>query len=317
MIDPHVHCRDGKQKYKETIEHVFNIAEKQGIEKIFDMPNTNPPIIYEKDVINRLKLVPKNRKNDYFLYIGATSDKNQLKEVVECYNIYKEVIGIKLYAGKSVGDLEIIGIEKQKNVYQTLSDLNYNGVITVHCEKEEYIKSELWDPLNPITHSNARPKQAEIESIKDQIKLVKEVNFKGILHICHISCPESIELIEKLRSEIKITCGVTPHHILWDDRMQKRPDGLLYKMNPPLRNKEDVEKLRKYLCEGKIDWIETDHAPHAIGEKIFPPYMSGYPSLYLYKDFIDQFLPNLGINKKLIKKLISENIYEIFKNKLR
>ena len=59
MIDPHVHCRDGKQAYKETIEHVLKVAQEQGVKKIFDMPNTDPPILYEKDVQERLKLVPE------------------------------------------------------------------------------------------------------------------------------------------------------------------------------------------------------------------------------------------------------------------
>jgi dihydroorotase len=79
MIDPHIHCRDGRQAYKETIKHVFEVAQEQGVKKIFDMPNTNPPILYEKDVQERLKFVPENRKKDYFLYIGATSDGKQLE----------------------------------------------------------------------------------------------------------------------------------------------------------------------------------------------------------------------------------------------
>jgi dihydroorotase len=317
MIDPHVHCRDGKQAYKETIKHVLEIAEKQGVKKIFDMPNTDPPILFKKDVQERLKLVPKNRKGDYFLYVGATANKRQLEEFTKCYNEYNAVIGIKLYAGKSVGNLAVIGMEEQKKVYRILSELNFKGVIAVHCEKENYLKPELWNPSNPITHSYTRPKKAEIESITDQIKFAREANFKGVLHIVHVSCPESIELIEKARKEMKITCGVTPHHILWSNEMLNRPDGLLYKINPPLRDREDVKKLRQCLKEGKIDWIETDHAPHSIGEKLFTPFLSGYPSLYLYKDFVSKFLPNMGVDKKLIKKLTFENIYKIFETKLK
>ena len=311
-----MHCRDGKQAYKETIGHVFKIADEQGVNKIFDMPNTNPPILFEKDVKARLKLVPKKRKNDYYLYIGLTADKKQLKEAIKCYNKYREVAGFKLYAGKSVGNLAIIKEKEQKEIYKILSDFNYKGVLAVHCEKEKFLKPKLWNPLKPITHSYARPKQAEIESIKDQIKFVRETNFKGILHICHVSCPESVKLIDQARKEMKITCGVTPHHILWSNEILKKPDGLLYTTNPPLRNNEDVKKLRKYLKDGKIDWIETDHAPHAINEKLFSPYLSGYPSLYLYKNFVEKFLPSIGLSKKQIKKITFENIYKTFKFKL-
>lgn len=314
MIDPHVHCRDGNQAYKETIKHVFSVADKQGVKKIFDMPNTSPPILRKTDIERRLKLVPKDRKEDYFLYIGATADKNQLEEAVRCYDQSNKVIGIKLYAGKSVGNLAVVSEEKQQEIYKILSDLGYKGVLAVHCEKESYLKPEKWNPLKPITHLDSRPKEAEIESIKDQIKFSQQVGFKGILHIVHVSCPESISIIEK--TKIKITCGVTPHHIMWSSEMLERPDGLLYKMNPPLRNKKDVEELRQCLKKGKINWVETDHAPHPIGEKLFPPYFSGFPSLYLYRNFVNNFLPAIGISNKQIRELTYDNIYKRFKNKL-
>jgi dihydroorotase len=316
-IDPHVHCRDGKQSYKETIKHVFEIADAQGVKKIFDMPNTDPPITTEEHIIERLKLVPEKRMNDYFVWVGVTAGEDQLREAVKCWENYKNVIGLKMFAGKSVGDLTVAEKEDQKKVYKILAGLGYKGVIAVHCEKENLLKGELWDPKNPITHSKSRPKRAEIKSVKDQIELVKKAGFPGTLHICHISCPESVGLVERARHEISVTCGATPHHVLWDQKMQKRPDGLLYKMNPPLRDKKSVEKLREYLVKGKIDWVETDHAPHQVGEKMFEPHMSGYPSLFLYKDFVENFLPGLGVSAELIEKMTSGNILKTFGDKLK
>lgn len=316
-IDPHVHCRDGMEAYKETIKHVFEVASEQGVERIFDMPNTDPPILREADVRERLKLVPKSQQGNYFLYVGVTSDERQLEEAVRCYEEYDEVIGLKLFAGKSVGRLTVANIDEQKKIYTLLSDLGYMGVLAVHCEKESLIKQELWNPSDPITHSYTRPEEAEVESIKDQIQLVKETSFEGNLHICHISSPKSIELIDRERGTTRISCGVTPHHILWDDKVSARPDGLIYKVNPPLRSMTSVEELRRCLKDGKIDWIETDHAPHAVGEKLFPPHLSGYPSLYLYKQFVEQFLPSIGLKKQQIEKLTSGNIRRVFRNKLK
>jgi len=215
-IDPHVHCRDGKQSYKETIAHVFAVADAQGVQKIFDMPNTDPPITAEKDIDERLKLVPSERINDYYVWIGVTSDAGQLEGAVKCYENRKNVIGLKMFAGKSVGDLTVLEKEDQKKVYKTLANLGYKGVIAVHCEKESLIKGEIWDPKNPLTHSKSRPKRAEIKSVKDQIELAKKAGFLGTLHICHITCPESVELVDLARKEISVTCGVTPHHALWD-----------------------------------------------------------------------------------------------------
>ena len=311
-IDPHVHCRDGDQNYKDTIKHIFKICDEQGVDKIFDMPNTSPPIISEKDVIERLKLVPLEAKNRYHLYIGATSNSIQLQEAVKVTEEYSEVIGIKLFAGKSVGNLEIVSQDKQRLVYKTLAENNYKGVIALHCEKESFIDNNMFNSEKPITHAYSRPIISEVESIKDQINFAKEANFKGTLHVCHVSCSESVNIINS-EKDLKITCAVTPHHILWDENMLERADGLLYKMNPPLRKKEEVNSLKDDLLKGRINWIESDHASHAIGEKLFSPYMSGFPSLYLYKKFVEDYLPNLGLSTNEIDKLTYDNIVNVFK----
>lgn len=316
-IDPHVHCRDGSQSYKEIIAHAFQVADAQGVRKIFDMPNIDPPITREEHVLERFKLVPKERISDYFLWIGATSDKNQLEEAVRCYGNFQNVVGLKMFAGKSVGDLTVLEKADQEEVYRTLKNLNYSGVIAVHCEKESLLKNKSWNPKSPITHSQARPVEAEVESIKDQIELAGKTGFTGTLHICHITSSESVALVDEARKNISITCGVTPHHVIWDDSMMQRPDGLLYKMNPPLRNKETVESLRKCIKKGKVDWIETDYAPHQVGEKMFQPYMSGYPSLCLYKDFVENFLPSIGIGEGMIKKMTYDNIVKVFGKKYK
>ena len=311
-IDPHVHCRDGNQNYKDTIKHVFKVCDEQGVDKIFDMPNTSPPILNEKDVIERLNLVPQDVRGRYHLYIGATSNQEQLQEAVRITEKYNEVIGIKFFAGKSVGDLAIISEDKQRLVYKTLAENNYKGVIALHCEKESFIDNNMFNPDIPITHAYSIPTISEVQSIKDQISFAKEANFKGTLHICHVSCSESVNLINS-EKDLKITCAVTPHHVLWDESMLAREDGLLYKMNPPLRKKEEVNSLRDDLAKGKIDWIETDHASHAIGEKLFSPYMSGFPSLYLYKIFVEEYLPTLGLSTNEIDKLTYDNIIKTFK----
>ena len=316
-IDTHVHFRDGKQSYKETIKHGLEVAASQGVMKVFDMPNTDPPITTEKDIKKRLKLVPKKRINDYFIWIGLTSDLEQIKETIKCVQNYKNVIGMKLYAGTSVGDLSVVEKEDQRVIYKTLADSGYKGIVAVHCDKESLMKSHLWDPKNPISHSQSRPMEAEVESIRDQIELVKETGFLGTIHICHITGLESIALVDEARKEISITCAATPHHILWDETMQNHPEGLIYKMNPPLRSKADVESLRQCIKEGKVDWIETDYAPHQVGEKLFPPYMSGYPSLCIYKDFVENYLPSIGVSQELIKKMTYDNIWKVFEDKLK
>ena len=317
-IDPHVHFRDDVQNYKETISHGLSIAKSQGVDIVFDMPNTTKPILNKEGVEERLKYVPKDKIDSYYMYIGATTNDSQLKEAIELVNTHPKVIAIKMYAGKSTGNLAIINENDEKKVYQVLTDNNYEGIIAVHCEKEEFMINE-FDPNNPISHALNRPNKAEIESIKDQIRFVKETNFKGTLHICHISCKESIEIVTNEKEEFnkgnnkfKITCGVTPHHILWTMDKLSEANGLLYKMNPPLRSKEDVEGLKEALKNNQIDWIETDHVPHSIGEKLFCGYPSGFPTLYVYKEFIEKITKELNLTEEQIKNLTFNNIVKAF-----
>lgn len=317
-IDPHVHCRDGIQAYKETIAHVLELAEAQGIGRVFDMPNTNPPILSRQDVKRRLLLVPRGKEKMYCLYVGLTADPEQIEEAVRCWIEFPEVVGLKMFAGTSVGPLAVIEDEEQLIVYQTLARLGYTGVLAVHCEREKDLIPDLWNSESPITHTLARPKIAEINSVANQIKFAIEAGFKGVLHICHISCSEAVELVVAARAqgEIRITCAVTPHHIMWAEDMLKRLDGWLYRVNPPLRSIQDVLRLRQQLKDGKIDYVESDHAPHSTGEKLFPPHLSGFPSLYLYKDFVENFLPSIGLSKTQIEALTFGNIVKAFSAKL-
>ena len=91
-----------------------------------------------------------------------------------------------------------------------------------------------------------------------------------------------------------------------------RPDGALFKVNPPLRPESDVHSLRAALLDGGIDWIETDHAPHALVEKLAPLYCSGFPSLMLYRELVERRLPEWGASEARIRDLTHLNIKRAF-----
>lgn len=323
MIDPHVHCRDWSQSYKETIEHALSVAERIGLSGIFDMPNTSPPINSRELVEKRLRDAEKvGSKVFYGLYVGLTSNPEQIKEAVRAWRaLFPKsrdkvgVIGLKMFAGHSVGNLGIIKEEEQKLVYQTLAEENFDGVLAVHCEKESLLKKDLWNPLKPRTHSYARPPEAEVESVRDQINFASEFNFKGNLHILHVSVPESVLLVDEARGRIKISCGLTPHHCLLNyDLIPESEEGILCKVNPPLRSQEDAEQMLAFLKQGKIDWIETDHAPHVLKDKL-QEFMSGFPGLPFYPHFLS-YLKKDGFTEEQIKNLTHENICKIFNLKL-
>jgi dihydroorotase len=87
------------------------------------------------------------------------------------------------------------------------------------------------------------------------------------LHVCHVSTAGSVELIRWAKSRgVNVTAEVTPHHLLLTDELAATYDPL-YKVNPPLRSRDDVEAVRRGLADGTIDAVATDHAPHAVEDK--------------------------------------------------
>jgi len=332
MIDSHVHLRDWRQSNKETIEHGLEVAERVGLDAVFDMPNTSPVIDSYDLVKDRLEGAEfLKSKVFYGLYVGLTSNPEQVKEAVKAWEeFFPEpgasvgVVGLKMFAGSSTGDLLVGKEEEQKKVYETLAKEGYEGVLAVHCEKESFLVPTMWDSSKPVTHSQSRPKEAETASIGDQIKYAEEVGFLGNLHICHVSVPGSVYLVgeARQRGKIKITCGVTPHHCLFGIHNilgATTDEGLLYKVNPPIRLRSDAEKMLTLLQEGKIDWIETDHAPHTLAEKTGkaldakgnPQYMSGFPGLPFLPHFLN-FLRRRKMSEGQIYRLTHGNIIEIF-----
>src|SRR3989344_2815127 len=176
-IDTHVHLRDFDQVYKgETVRHGLEVAYDSGVDAVFDMPNTEPPIMTRDIVEARLKLA-KDADVDVFygIHMGLTANPEQIKRAVQIYRFFfPQVVGMKLYAGHSTGYLGVITVDDQRTVYRTLASEGYDGVLFVRCEKESAMNSTIWTPSHPRSHCMARPEQAEVESVTDQIALAKE-----------------------------------------------------------------------------------------------------------------------------------------------
>ncbi|MGD1823328.1 MAG: dihydroorotase [Pleomorphochaeta sp.] len=317
MVDPHVHLRDWNDSEKETILHGLKVAYDCGINEVFDMPNTNPPLTDRETILDRLSdanlAIMELKKKDifYHVYAGVTNDETQIKEIVKTYNeLFPMVIGLKLFAGHSTGNMGIINEEKQRHIFEVLKKENYKGVLAIHCEKESLLDNSKFNKSDFSTQSIARPRIAEIESIKDMINFAKEAEFEGTIHIAHISTKEGLELVKQAKMEnlsFKICCGVTPHHVLLDE---KSANNISYaKMNPPLREKEDNEALMLGLEDGSIDFIESDHAPHTIRDK--KNGASGIPGFSSTLLLIEKLMGK-KVSKNRIKDLMGRNVYKIF-----
>ena len=268
MTDAHVHFRDWNQKNKETVMHGMLTGAKAGFNVFFDMPNTNSPVTSRDVALNRLELGAEAEKQlgklgydvHYHTYLGLTSCKDQIREMVMTYNdLFPAVCGLKMFASQSTGNMGIIGKDNQFEIYRTLTELDYRGVLAVHCEKEELFCPDM------TSHCMKRPPESEIQSVRDQISNAENAGFKGTLHIAHISTEGAIDTVRKARERgiIRITCGATPHHILLNSDSETE----IVRMNPPLRPESDRLAVWHALFDGTINWVESDHAPHTLEDK--------------------------------------------------
>ena len=184
--------------------------------------------------------------------------------------------------------------------------------MAVHAEKEGLMRKESWNYRMPLTHCFARPPEAEIASIKDMIKFSLDSKFGGKLHIAHISVPEAVEIVEDARClGADISCGVCPHHFIFDYSRMYGKNGIMYKMNPPLRKPGDNKRMLQFLRGGRIDWIETDHAPHTIEDKTSGDFLSGVTGIQNWT-FYTQYLLANGFSAEQVERTTFGNVAERF-----
>ncbi len=231
-IDVHVHFRDFKESYKETIESGSLSALYGGICLVVDQPNTNPPVTDSEIYLERIRKAEKESFIDYALNLGLTEENSgKIREIVE---EIEELVRIP-----AVGEVFLQHRTIQVS-YETLKSVRgqIEKLITVHAE----------DPVL-IEREDVRPKEAEITAVRKCLSI-------GNFYFCHVSTPEALNMIYNSKSFAE----VTPHHLLLS--MGKVEFG---RVNPPLRSEKDRIELLRNLS--KADVIASDHAPHTIEDK--------------------------------------------------
>jgi len=253
LIDCHVHLREPGMEYKETIETGSRAAAMGGYTTLICEPNTIPPI-------------------DSLEMVASLMEKVCQKSKV---NIYTKACITKGLLGEELTDIENLATDKRVRAlsddgnpvfYETLMKracelaARNNIIISPHCEDSQISLDKAKENSN-VAHFPGKPFCHETDFIIREIKYTEQA--KGWLHVSHVSLKSSLEVIQqaKERHLARITCEVTPHHLLLDDNF-KNANGTTPKTNPPLRSKEDREALQKSLSNGVIDVIATDHAPH-------------------------------------------------------
>lgn len=310
VIDAHVHMRVPGGEYKEDFTTGSMAAISAGVTGFLDMPNNTPPIISKKMLAEKRDLVGDNSFANYGFFFGAT-DEN-VDEIKRLSNI----AGIKVYMGESTGNLIVRKDETLENIF------SYGRFpVVVHAENQECLERFAAEyaaedvRMRSNYHSVVRPPECAREAVKHVLHLAKK--YAASVHIAHITTLEELDIIRKFKSE-KVTCEVTPHHLMFDiDAYEKLSNRL--KVNPPVRSREDREALWAAVADGTIDIVASDHAPHLLNEKDLPYSQcpAGVPG-------IETILPVMldAVNKGLLNldraaQLLSQRPAEIFhiKNK--
>lgn len=259
LIDLHVHLRDPGLTYKEDVVTGAKAGAKGGFTTILAMPNTKP-VIDCADRVNYVHNKAKELAPIHVLQIGAVTKQQKGEELADIEDMIKAGIPAISEDGKSVMNTKIY-----KEAMQIAAD--HDIPVFAHCEDQNMVnggcvnEDEKSKELGLPGISNA----VEDIIVARDIMLAKETGAR--LHLCHCSTKDSVRMIELAKEEnLPVTGEVCPHHfILTSDDIVA--DDANYKMNPPLRTKEDRDALVKGLKDGVFDVISTDHAPHSREEK--------------------------------------------------
>lgn len=236
--DVHVHFREPGFEAKETIKTGTLAAAKGGFTCVMPMPNLNPcPDNYE-NLKKEMDIIERDAVIDCYPY-GTVTVNEMDKELADIEAIGKYVKAIT-DDGRGVNNLELL---EKACVYAK----KFNIIVASHAEDNVYKYAP----------------EGEYVAVRREIEIARKTGVK--YHFCHMSTKESFEAIRKAKKDgLSVTCEITPHHLVLSEDMIK--DGN-WKMNPPLRSKDNMNETIKALIDGTADMIACDHAPHTEEEK--------------------------------------------------
>ena len=257
FCDVHVHFREPGFSYKETIASGSLAAAHGGYTAVCTMPNLNPVPDSKENLKQQLDIIERDAVIDVYPY-GAITKGEKGVELSDMDGMADDVIAFS-DDGRGVQTEEMMRAAM-------LKAKSLGKMIVAHCEVNDLLKGGyIHDGEYAKAHGHKGICSAsEYEQIARDIRLAKETGCA--YHVCHISTKESVELIRKAKADgVDITCETAPHYLVLDDS-DLQEDGC-FKMNPPLRGKEDRLALIEGIKDGTIDMIATDHAPHSADEK--------------------------------------------------
>ena len=257
FCDVHVHFREPGFSYKETILSGSRAAARGGYTAVCTMPNLNPVPDSPETLQPQLDAIEKDALIAVYPY-GAITKGEKGEVLADLEAMAPKVVG---FSDDGRGVQSPLLMEQAMRKARELGKL-----IVAHCEDNSLLRGGyIHDGRYARDHGHRGIcSESEWGPIARDLELAAKTG--ASYHVCHISTKESVEIIRQAKkSGVDVTCETGPHYLVMDDSML-REEGR-FKMNPPLRSKDDREALVEGLRDGTIDMIATDHAPHSAEEK--------------------------------------------------
>ena len=257
FVDVHVHLREPGFSYKETIRTGSLAAARGGYAHVCAMPNLNP-IPDSLEVLNvQREIIARDAAVHVHPYGAITRGER----------------------GEALADMEAMapytagfsddgrGVQSEAMMREAMGEAKRLGkIIAAHCEDNSLLRGGyIHDGDYARSHGHRGIcSESEWGQIARDLRLAEETGCA--YHVCHISAKESVDLIRQAKARgVDVTCETGPHYLVFSDQ-DLQEDGR-FKMNPPIRSREDRAALIEGLLDGTIDMIATDHAPHSAEEK--------------------------------------------------
>ncbi|MBQ3045933.1 MAG: dihydroorotase [Clostridia bacterium] len=257
FIDVHVHLREPGFSYKETIKTGTKACARGGYTTVCSMPNLNPVPDSAEHLNAQLELIKSGAVMNVAPYGSITVGQNGEK--------LSDMAAMTPYVCAFSDDGK--GVQSEDMMREAMITAKSLGkMIVAHCEDNSLLNGGYIHAGKYAAEHGHRGicSESEWKPIERDLKLAAETGCA--YHVCHISTKESVDLIRKAKAAgVDVTCETAPHYLILSDKDLQEHGR--FKMNPPLRDESDRLALIEGICDGTIDMIATDHAPHSAEEK--------------------------------------------------
>ena len=259
IVDMHVHLREPGREDKETVASGTLAAAKGGVTSILAMPNTNPAMDTVENIQLLQGIIGKTAVINVFICGAITLGRagQQLSDIA----------GLKKSGALAISD-DGCSVDGDRLMRQALEQARQAKILAIcHCEDKKLSGKGVMNLGFNSTRLGLRgiSNESEYQRVSRDIALAKETG--AAVHIAHVSCRESVEIIAQAKKEnVQVTCETAPHYFaLTEDDIIDYDTNM--KINPPLRTKADLTAIKDGLKNNIIDVIASDHAPHTENEK--------------------------------------------------